>query len=192
MLIGTVTFLLVLVALLAVPVRLSYRLSWRQALQGDIQLRWLFGLVRAQLPLAQSKPSPAKPQTVGRKKRKAASSATKSNPVAAIRNKAFRRRVFRFLRDTWRAVQKQNLRLRLRIGLGDPADTGQLWALVGPVSGMLAMIEDASIEIEPEFVDAVFELDSSGSIRVVPLQMIYLTSGLLLSPSFWQGMRQSR
>lgn len=192
MLIGTVAFLLVLVALLAVPVRLSYRLSWRRVLQGHVQLRWLFGLVRVQLPLAQSKPRPDEQKAVSRKQRKGASSARKSNPVAAIRQKAFRRRVFRFLRDTWRAIHKQNLRLRVRIGLGDPADTGRLWAVVGPVSGMIALVEDATIEIEPEFVDAVFEIDSSGSIRVVPLQMIYLTSRLLLSPSFWQGIRQAR
>ena len=192
MLVGIVTSLLVLAALLAVPVRLSYRLSWRRALQGNIQLRWLFGLVRVQIPLAQSKQLPDKRQTVSRRKRKGGPSPGKSNPFAAIRQKAFRRRVFRFLRDTWRAIHKQNLRLRVRIGLGDPADTGQLWAVVGPVSGMLAMVEDASIEIEPEFIDVVFELDSSGSIRVVPLQMIYLASGLLLSPSFWQGIRRTR
>ena len=96
------------------------------------------------------------------------------------------------MRDIWRAVHKQNLVLRVRIGLGDPADTGRLWALVGPVSGMLATARDASIEIEPEFIDAVFELDSSGNIRVLPLQMVYLMFGLLISPSFWHGFRHLR
>ena len=106
--------------------------------------------------------------------------------------KPFRQRVFRFIRAVWRAIHKQDLRLRMRIGLGDPADTGQLWALVGPLSGLLANNREASIEIEPEFFDAIFELDSSGSIRIIPLQLLYLAVGLLLSPSVWQGIREMR
>ena len=161
-------------------------------MQGNVQLHWLFGLVRLRLPLAQVKPSTLKQQTSGGKKRARIPSNKKSNPFGAIRQKAFRQRVFRFVRDIWHSIRKQNLTLRVRIGLGDPADTGRLWAVVGPIAGMLTVVQDASIEIAPEFTDAVFELDSSGNIRVVPLQMIYLTFGLLLSPSFWQGLKQMR
>ena len=192
MLTGIAAFLLILVALLAIPVRLSYQLSWRRALQGNVELHWLFGLVRVQLPLARSARPASKQPTGSPKKRKAKSAVARSNPFAAIRQKAFRERVLRFMRDIWRAAHKQNLVLRVRIGLGDPADTGRLWALVGPVSGMLATARDASIEIEPEFIDAVFELDSSGNIRVLPLQMVYLMFGLLISPSFWHGLRHLR
>ncbi len=190
--IAVATFLLTLIALLAVPVRLSFRVSWRRVLQGHVQLYWLFGLVQLQLPLARSKPLALKQQTGGRKKRAGKPSTRKANPFAAIRQKAFRERVFRFLRDIWRAIQKRNLSLHVRIGLGDPADTGRLWAVVGPVAGMLTTVQDVSIEIAPEFADTVFELDSAGNIRVVPLQMIYLAIGLLLSPSFRRGFRQMR
>ena len=82
--------------------------------------------------------------------------------------------------------------MRLRIGLDDPADTGRLWALVGPVSGLLANIHEVSIEIEPEFFETIIELNSNGTIRVIPLQIIFLTAALLLSPPFWQGMQQMR
>jgi len=190
--IAITTFLLMLIALLAVPVSLSYWVSWRRALQGNVQVRWMFGLVRVQLPVARSKPPTLKQQTGSRKKRTRKPSANKSNPLAAIQHKAFRQRVFRFVRDIWRAIHKHNLSLRVRIGLGDPADTGRLWAVVGPVAGMLTVVQDTSIEIAPEFNDAVFELDSSGNISVVPLQMIYLTFGLLLSLSFWQGLKRMR
>ena len=57
---------------------------------------------------------------------------------------------------------------------------------------MLAMFQDILIEIEPEFVDTVFELDSSGNIRVIPLQLLYIASGLLVSPAFWRGVNQMR
>ena len=185
-------FLLLLVALLAVPVRLSFQVSWRQALHGNVQLYWLFGLVRLQRPLTRPKPPVPELSTDSREKTAAKKSPNQTSPFAVIRQKAFRRRVFRFLRDIWRSIRKQDLSLRVRIGLGDPADTGRLWALIGPVAGLLTEVQEASIEIAPEFTDAVFEFDSSGNIRVIPLQMIYLTFGLLLSPAFWQGLRQKR
>ena len=116
----------------------------------------------------------------------------KQNVFAVVRQKPFRRRIIRFISDLWHAVHKKNVSLRVRVGLGDPADTGQLWAIVGPVAGILANIQEASIKIEPEFFDTTFELDSSGSIRLIPLQMIYLTVALLLSPPVWQGIRQMR
>ena len=55
MLTGVVIVLLALFALLAIPLTLTYQVSWRQTFQGDITLQWLFGLVRLQLPLRQPK-----------------------------------------------------------------------------------------------------------------------------------------
>jgi hypothetical protein len=189
---GVMLFLLVIVALLAVPVTLHYRVSWQRAFQGSVNLHWLFGLVRVKLPSPQPKAASSGKRKSVKKKRKKDASRKQSSPAAAIRSKPFRQRVVRFIREIWCAIHKQNLRLRIRIGLGDPADTGQLWALMGPLSGLLANTREATIEIEPEFVDAVFELDSSGSIRVIPLQLLYLVFGLLLSPSIWRGIRRMR
>jgi len=184
------TVVLLLIALLAVPVVMSYRLSWRQSLRGQLRLQWLFGLVRFSIPLQRAEgdhgAAPAKRQPRGK------AAGRQSNPIAALRQADFRQRCLRFAREVWHAIHKTDLRLRLRIGLGDPADTGRLWAIVGPVSGYLGGYRHAAIEIEPEFIDAVFELDSSGSIRVIPLQLIYLTLALLLSPAIWRGVRTMR
>lgn len=193
MLTGTVVFLLLLIGLLAIPVTLTFQVSRQQAFQGVITLLWLFGRVRVQRSLFQSKVSlPKAEEPVQKTSRSQRSSGKKSNVFAAISGKTFRRRLIRFINDFWHAIHKENVRLRIRIGLGDPADTGQLWAIVGPVAGALASIQEASIEIEPEFFDASFELDSSGKIRLIPMQMIYLAVGLLLSPSFWYGVKQMR
>ena len=193
MLTGAAVFLLFLVALLAVPMTLRFQVSWRESLRDDVRLQWAFGLLRVRIPLSPAKKPAAEDEEdreesdgSARRPRK------KRNFFAAFRVAKFRQRLFRFLGDFWRAVQKNDLNFRLRLGLGDPAETGQLWAVVGPLAGMLAGVRNASIAIEPEFSDATFELDTSGSIRVVPLQMIYLILGLLLSPSVWQGMRRMR
>lgn len=192
MLFATAIVLLVLLALLAVPVTLNYELSWRQTLHGEARLEWLFGLARVRLQ-PQGKASARKTKTsAGEARPRAKPARKKSKPLAALRQKTFRQRTLRFGRDIWRACRKRDLYLRIRVGLGDPAETGQLWALCGPLSGWLASIEGASIALEPEFVDAVFELDSSGKISVIPLQLLYLVLGLLCSPPFWRGMQRMR
>jgi hypothetical protein len=53
-------------------------------------------------------------------------------------------------------------------------------------------VQSASIHIEPEFIDATLELESSGDIRLMPLRLIYLTLGLILSPSVWRGVKLMR
>jgi hypothetical protein len=193
MLTGMVAFLLLIIALLAVPVTLTFQMSWQQQLEGDMTLHWLFGLVRIRLP--SFKPKPPAPEGEERTKKQDhpdRSPRNKQNVFAVVRQKSFRRRIVRFIRDCWRAIRKRDVSLHIRMGLGDPADTGQLWAVVGPVAGILSNAKEASIEIVPEFLDETFELDSSGNIRLIPLQLIYLTVGLLLSPPVWQGIKQMR
>ena len=181
--------LLALIALLAVPVSLSYRIAWRRAFEREFHLRWLFGLVHLRFTTAQGGSAPgAKPEAGSKRRRRARPGRGGTRPLAAFGQKLFRRRVTRFLRDLWRAVDKRDVELRLRIGLGDPADTGQLWALLGPAAGLFASCRGALIEIEPDFIDAVFELDSRGNLRFVPLRIIALVAGLLLSPPVWRGI----
>ncbi|MDH4109504.1 MAG: DUF2953 domain-containing protein [Gammaproteobacteria bacterium] len=189
MLIGTVIFLSLIVILLAMPVTLTYQLSWKRTLSADLRLNWAFGLVRADVSPAQTT---SKPDTPGAARKKAGrrgrSKGRKTNIMAAIRQPAFRRRVLRFISDLWRRIHKKNVRLLVRLGLGDPADTGRLWAVIGPLTAMLARTRDASIAVEPDFLDATFEVDSSGTIRMVPLRFVILALGLLLSPPVWRGI----
>jgi len=184
---------LVLMLLLSVPVGVVYQIDWRQKFHGEASLQWLFGLVRLRLPSPRAgKPAGGKKRAAGKTGKQPKAVRKKPDLLAALRLKAFRQRMLRFVREVWRAFRKRDLQLHIRVGLGDPADTGQLWALFGPLSGLLSTLEDASVELEPDFVDAVFELDSRGKVSVIPLRLIYLVLGLLLSPPFWRGMRRMR
>lgn len=192
-----VILLLLIFALLAIPVALTFQVSWQQDFQGEVILLWLFGLVRVRLPSPQTNASRTEDKKSAKKKKKKIgrserSPTKKQNVFAAVRQKAFRQRIFRFVRDIWQAIQKKDLSLRVRVGLGDPADTGQLWALLGPVAGLLSNSQQASITIEPNFFDSCFDIDSSGKLRIIPLQLLYLTFALLLSPPVWRGIKQMR
>lgn len=193
MLTGFLILLLLVVGLLAMPVTMTYRLSWKESFSGDLRVRLAFGLIRfgASSDRAKSQvdeTAAARPEDV----RPGRSRGNKANVLAAIRRKSFRRRMVKFISDVWTALRKENVRLRVRLGLGDPADTGQLWAVVGPVTGMLAGAPGVAVAIEPDFLDATFEVNSSGTVWLVPLQLMYIALGLLLSPAFWRGMRLMR
>jgi hypothetical protein len=192
-LIGAVIFLSLVVILLAMPVTLTYQLSWKQALSANLRLNWAFGLVRADVSPDPAKHETDKPEAA----RKNAgwwsrSKGKKSNFAAAIRQPAFRRRMLRFVSDLWRAIRKKNVRLLVRLGLGDPADTGRLWAVLGPLSGMFSRSRDIRIAIEPDFFDATLDVDSSGTLRMIPLQLAIIALGLFLSPAVWRGIMLMR
>ena len=193
MLTGFLILLLLVVGLLAIPITMTYRLSWKDSFSGDLRVGWAFGLVRFGASSDQAKAQvdetgAARPGGV----RPGRSRDRKTNILAAIRRKSFRRRLLKFISDVWLALHKENVRLRVRLGLGDPADTGQLWAVVGPMTGILAGAPGVTVAIEPDFLDPTFEVISSGTVWLVPVQLMYIALGLLLSPAFWQGVRLMR
>lgn len=190
MLTGLLVFLIAVTAVLAVPVTVLFRLSWPNVRDNDVRLLWAFGLVRTRLSAELSGPESSQHEDDSESKKRP--SRDKGNVWAAIRQARFRQRLWRFAGDLWDAIHKHEIRLRMRIGLGDPADTGRLWAAIGPVSGLLAGVRAVEIAVEPEFQDQTLELAGSGQIRIVPLQLLYLAAGVCLSPSIWRGLRAMR
>ena len=193
MLIGTVIFLSLVVLLLAMPLTLTYQCSWKRTLSADLRLNWAFGLVRADVSPDLTKPESDEPKAADRKAgRRSKSQGRNTKFMTAIRQTPFRRRMFRFVSDVWRAIKKKDVRLLVRLGLGDPADTGRLWAALGPLSGMASRLRDIRIAIEPDFLDSTLEVDSSGTVRMIPLQLAIIALGLLFSPAIWRGIMLMR
>ena len=182
--------------LLAVPIVLTFRFEnagfeGMAAFEGQVTIRWLFGLVRCHI----SVPDDTKLHHSGTK-RKAAKKhgklrkpSARSNFVAVLRQATFRRRVYRLVKDLIRATSLRQLSLRMRLGLGDPSDTGCLWAFVGPLHAAAQNLRNAEVRIEPEFMDAVFEFRAHGQARVIPLQWLGLAIGFALSPASIRAWR---
>ena len=183
--------------LLAIPVNVDFQLEGVESFGGRVGVRWLFGLVRVRFPF----PRPGTPHRRGEddpaaaRARKGSTGLDRGRDVlAALRQVAFRRRVGRLAGDLVRAIQLHRVRLLVRLGLGDPADTGLLWAVVGPVNAMTQSL-DADIRIEPDFLEPVLEFQAEGSVRVVPLRLVLLAIGFALSPPTfraWHTLRRSR
>lgn len=208
--------LLAVLFLLATPVTISFSIVRREAFSARITIGWLFGLLRFTPSLARSgdrakrrrrrRPVAAPPEpddSSGEAPSEVPSEVPPEAPrVQAkrfrrlLKSKGFVRGVLRFLRDMARCVRFVSLRVAGRIGLDDPCDTGRLWGSICAVTGFLHGAKRVRFLVEPEFNEAVFELDGQGEIRIVPVTLLLPTVRFVLSPATlraaWAASRRTR
>ncbi|WPC67072.1 DUF2953 domain-containing protein [Rhodoferax ferrireducens] len=174
--------------LLALPIDVAFRVEGIETFNGQIAIRWMFGLVRfrARIP---GLSKPAREPQAAKVRVKPDKRSSRPNVLALLRQAAFRRRVYRLATDLVRAAHLHRLHLRMRLGLGDPADTGRLWALVGPLNAVAQNLRNADVRIEAEYLDPVFEFQARGRLLLVPLQFLILAIGFALSPASIRAWR---
>ncbi len=183
--------------LLAVPVAVDFRVEGTDSLSGQAGVRWMFGLVRIRIPFPRGGAPGRKSEEESRATRARDGSGPRGrgrSVLAALRQSAFRGRVYRLAGDLVRAIHVRRVRLRMRLGLGDPADTGLLWALLGPVNAV-AQWRNADVRIEPDFLDPVLEFHAEGGVEIVPLRFVILAIGFAISPPTiraWRTLRGHR
>jgi hypothetical protein len=181
-LIFLVSLLLIIFAVMAIPVDLNFTLQREDTFQGRASIGWLFGLVRIPLqPRDKKARQPKKPQ----KKKKAERRRSRRDGLhvsAMLRSQGFLSRLIRLLRRLRGCIHIRQLRLQVLMGLDDPADTGQLWGIVGPLTLALPVPAGANVAIQPEFTGATFQVDGEGSIRIVPIEIIGTLIAFAFSP----------
>lgn len=158
----------VLVLLLAVPIQIHLAIERLEKVRTRADVSWLFGAVRFRVR-SQRETTP-RDRLGGR----AARTLWKGLARADLRARAWK-----YARDILRAIRPRDVSLRARIGMEDPADTGRLWALLGPLDALLAR-HDA--RLEPNFVEACFRFRAAASIRLIPGQLLLLTASFCASP----------
>lgn len=170
-----------LLILLAIPVDLAFsiqRLEGRQKGMGTLD--WLFGLVRLRLggPKARVKAKSRRPKTKRPHRRRGGA----RQVMAILRIEGFGWRLLGLARDVLGRIHIQELSLKIHLGLDDPADTGRLWAVVGPLAALLTLPSVARVVIQPEFTTEALEVDGKGRIRIIPIQLLCVVIVFLLSP----------
>jgi hypothetical protein len=181
--------------LLAVPITVAFRIDCIKEIKGQLSFHWLFGLMRFRISIpGGTKAEPQHKLKPAKKVRKRKRGGAARGVFALLKESAFRGHAIRFIKDVLRVTHARDLYLRLRIGLGDPADTGRLWALLGPIAGIAATLRRAEVSIEPEFIDPMLEVESHGEFRLIPLQFIAMVTAFVVSPTTlcaWRTLRQS-
>jgi hypothetical protein len=176
--------LLVLVlAGLALPVRLTVVGDGRHLVA---RLRAFLGLVEVTLaPRARAPRAERKPRAARRRGGPLGVFLRGRGVVEVVRRAAVR---------LYRALHTRELSGVVRFGLDDPADTGALWGALTPV--VLRLRErHPELTLQPTFEGAGLEATGRWSLEVVPLEIVWVSLRLLVSPPMlrlgWAARRTS-
>jgi Protein of unknown function (DUF2953) len=179
--------------LLAVPVDVGFDVRRREGFASQVRVRWLWGAVRIPVPAGGERKAAKPKRTKPRKPPKPGRTSGLRRALAMLGTPRFPGRVVRLVRGLLRRVRFRDLEVAARVGLDDPADTGRLWGLLGPVAALLAVPRAARIDLVPEFGGEVFHLDARGEARVVPGAVLLTVLAFLLAPATlraaWAGVR---
>ena len=161
-----------IILVLCVPLNMVFRLDVDGRPRFRMRLVWLFGLVSKEITKAKKKPE--EERRVAEGKRKPGKRRVKARTIFKIlRTRGLLGQVKRLLKDILRRLKIRDLTADITVGLGDPADTGLLFAVIGPATFFLGSSHVHEIRVQPSFKDeAVFEGYLSGALRLLPIQLV--------------------
>ena len=158
-------FLLVL----SVPLDLSFHLDVNGRARFNLKLVWLFGLVGKELGRRKKK---AKPKIVKPKKAKEKGKDARK-ALKILRTKGLLKQIKVLVTDVFNSLSIRQLRANFRIGLDNPADTGLLFAVIGPTFVLFNPPDRYSINIRPSFEDeAILEGYMQAVVRLLPIRLV--------------------
>jgi hypothetical protein len=111
---------------------------------------------------------------------------------ALLTSEEFLASLGRWLRRLVRQLGPTDVRMHLRLGTGDPGETGMLWAALAPLFALLGQATPVELELEPDFLDRAFALEARGRLRIVPLVLLVTALGYFLTPAPWRAVRHYR
>jgi len=163
-----------LVGLLFVPVH--FTVSARTGTGVRFRVRWLFGLVRMTGAAPRREPGRRRPRTTAREHLGRGRSIRDVMAIEGLLS-----RIGSLVRELIQSIGFRRGRVAVRAGVGDPAGTGELCGLVGPLLAWRPWSPALQVTFEPDFADAVFLAEAEGSGRVVPIRLVRAIGRFALS-----------
>lgn len=168
--IALLSVITVLILILCVPLELVFNACVPGKPRVRFKLLWLFGLVGREMvgrEKPEEKAAPEKPKLKKKKRRF-------KDIFVILRTKGLRKQLQIFVRDLLRCLKIRDLNADIRVGLGSPDDTGQLFAFVGPPVFWLSSTLPFSVNVQPAFEDeATFEGHARGKVKLRPIQLLF-------------------
>ena len=157
--------------LLSLPVDLHVSIGQQERAQSRFQVCGLFGWICKEIRFGGAKPQRRLPRDRTRR-----SSRTKRGRVqigALIRTKGFPTRCLQLFEQLYQHLKIRELNLRLKVGLDDPAETGMLFAALAPAAVCLGQLPTTNVILEPDFEKENVEAAATGTVRAVPLRILW-------------------
>lgn len=173
MLVWLLSTMLIVVALLVIPLRISVVAQATAQPRYEAHIHWLFGLVRGPLTSNTSQTTSPNPRSSRRAAKQRWSFKQTMTFVRAAGGSARARQA---LGELISSLRPNVDFMQVRLGLDDPADTGRAFAMLAPLAAWLAL-RYGQIELAPSFSEPEITVDGRAHFTIVPLQ----TLGILLS-----------
>jgi len=188
LLILLVSLVLLVVVMLASPVRFTVTIDTSATKRVHTKVNWFYGLLNFELKDYRKTPKKTKQAAVKSRtiSKRRFSKITRKKVKFLLPSKGFKRRIFRFLLDFIKTINLSVSYFKLGFGLNDPAETGKLYALLFPLSIWLKQHGIKQTELIPHYMDYAFYLKSEINIQFVPLKQLGLIMQFLISPVIWQ------
>jgi len=175
-----VSLVVLAILLSCIPVELVFRANTRLSPKFSLKLVWFFGLVTRDL---------RQPSGHGKKKLTEVEQKTESNwfqnirfTVEILQTRGLLKQLGRFIARTFKRIHVKELVADLKVALENPADTGLLFAFIGPINLLINYFVRYPVKIEPSFVEDSFVSGYfNGSIKLTPIFLLSSTTGLLFS-----------
>lgn len=178
------------ILVLCVPLGITLRLDVYGRPKLRLKLTWLFGLVGKEVSKGKKKPGKEKPEekkvmVEGRPKPRRREVGAKLI-FNLLRTKGLPRQIKNLVTGLFRAFKIGDFGADFRIGLDNPADTGLLFAAIGPAVLWLSSAFPHRMRMQPSFAgEAVFEGYLHGTLSLRPILLITPVLGFVFSlPAF--------
>jgi len=173
----------ILTLILFVPLEMAVQLSVSGKPKLRMKLVWLFGLVSKEVSRGEGKPR--------EKKRAGKRMARLGDILSLLQTRDLLKQLKILLPSMLRSLKIRDLAADFRIGLGDPADTGLLFALIGPAALWLNSSFPLRIRAQPSFADEpTFLGHSHGVVRVRPIRLVIPLLRFAFSPATIGAMKK--
>lgn len=158
-----------IIFVLCVPFDAVLNLDTSRKPKFRLRLVWLFGLVSKEPDRKKKKPKKKVTKEKPKKKRKVEFRTI----FRILRTKGLLRQVRDLVKDVLGQLKIRELEANLRLGTGDPADDGLLFAVIGTTTPFLKLPHQYQLKVQPSFCDeAVFEGNLRGVLRLQPIKLV--------------------
>lgn len=169
--VALVSLTVLVVVVLAIPLDLVLHADVYGKPRLRLRLDWLFGLISKDITGRVKKPRQPEKEKAKPELRKSMSRALAS--LKLLKTKGLLTQVKRLLKDIFGRLEVRDIGADLAIGLDDPADTGLLFAVVGPATVLLDYLFPNRLKVRPSFTgEAIFEGYLDGTVRIRPVKFV--------------------
>ena len=128
----------VIILLFCIPLEVTFRIESDGRPEFGARVLWCFGLMRREL--ATKRKPPAKERRAAARPKPKKWQGRTDTMLQLLRSKGILGQLRRLMIDTLRCLRLKELNVDIKIGLDDPADTGQLFALIGPTDSTVRSV----------------------------------------------------